>query len=105
MKVSTKTLTVQMQNTEFSTSIEFNGSQNLLELLNASKVSISQSCDGNGTCTTCRVLVIENLDSFGDRTEIECERATERSFLKSERLACQCEINNSAEIKIVNRAK
>lgn len=100
MEVSTKTLILHSQSHENPIRIEFKGNKNLLQLLNANKVGISQSCDGNGTCTTCRVFVVNNLESLSARTEIEMERATERNFSDLERLACQCDIFESVEIKI-----
>jgi ferredoxin, 2Fe-2S len=101
VEVSRKTLTIITENVENPVVIQFQDKQNLLELLNANKVGISQSCGGFGTCTTCRFFVQKNLAAFDKRSEIETERAEERSFSEIERLACQCEILDSAEIKIV----
>ena len=100
MEVSTKTLIVHSQSHENPIRIIFKGTKNLLQLLNANKVGISQSCEGSGTCTTCRIFVVKNADSFCERTEIESERATERNFADYERLACQCDISDSVEIKL-----
>ncbi|MFN3455277.1 MAG: 2Fe-2S iron-sulfur cluster-binding protein [Pseudobdellovibrio sp.] len=74
--------------------------QNLLELLNAHKIGINQSCGGFGTCTTCRVIVKKNLDQLHVRNELETERAEERGFTKDERLACQLEIETDLEIYV-----
>lgn len=103
MEVSTKTLIVLTQNSEITRSVQFTAKKNLLELLNANNISISQSCGGNGTCTTCRILVKRNLQSFSDRTEIETERANERNFSDDERLACQCEVSDSVDILILQQ--
>ncbi|MBY0452282.1 MAG: (2Fe-2S)-binding protein, partial [Bdellovibrionaceae bacterium] len=81
---------------------EFSTGDNLLDTLNANKVGISQSCGGNGSCTTCAVLVLEGSDSLGPRTEIELERALERGFAPNERLACQTELCDSLIIRILN---
>lgn len=98
MSVTTKTL--QIRNL-FSV-IKFKTDANLLNTLNANKVSISQSCDGNGTCTSCRVFILKGVDSCSPRTEVELERATERNFLINERLACQTTIGGDLEIEILN---
>lgn len=82
--------------------IEFEEGDNLLATLNANKVSISQSCDGSGSCTTCRVLVLSGLSNCSERTEIESERAVERGFADNERLACQTFLNDNVEIEILN---
>ncbi|MBC7421009.1 MAG: (2Fe-2S)-binding protein [Bdellovibrio sp.] len=80
--------------------LNFKESVNVLDFLNAKKVSIAQSCGGNGTCTTCRFFVREGVENFSPRSELEIERATERDFLFNERLACQTEITGSAVIEI-----
>ncbi len=60
MEDSTKTLTVWKQTLTEPHIIEFKGEQNLLDLLRASKISISESCGGFGTCTTCRIIIQTN---------------------------------------------
>ena len=82
--------------------MQFNAGENLLDTLNANKVSISQSCGGNGTCTTCRVFVLEGLQHCSPRTELEAERAEERGFEKHERLSCQTEILGDLRLEILN---
>jgi ferredoxin, 2Fe-2S len=101
VEVSRKTLTIITENTEGPLVIQFQDKQNLLDLLNANKIGISQSCGGSGTCTTCRIFIQKNLASFEKRTELETERAIERNPSDDERLSCQCEILDSAEIKII----
>lgn len=94
--VSTKTLQIKNISAQF----EFKAGENLLDLLNANKVSIGQSCGGFGSCTTCRVVVTSGLQACASRTEIEKERADERGFAENERLACQVELIGSVVIEI-----
>jgi ferredoxin len=96
--VSTKTLQIK----GFFSPLKLNEGDNLLYTLNANKVSISQSCEANGSCTTCRVLIIKGLENCTPRTEIEQERADERQFLPNERLACQTFVQGDVEIEILN---
>lgn len=98
MTVSRKTLLI----VENDALIEFSAGDNLLDTLNANNISTSQSCGGNGSCTTCLVLVLDGLENCSDRTELELERALERGFQPSERLACQTQINDRLKIKILN---
>lgn len=98
MTVSTKTLQVIVNNL----SLQSNADENLLNILNANNLSISQSCGGNATCTTCRVLILKGLENCGSRTEIEAERAEERGFAVNERLACQTQVLGDIEIEILN---
>jgi ferredoxin, 2Fe-2S len=107
--VSTKSLTVLKFNhseIEFVREIDLPTEGNLLEILNAHKISISQSCGGFATCTTCRILVTKGQSQLGPRTEIELERAQERGFKPNERLACQAEVisdeTSNLEIIIAN---
>lgn len=93
--VSTKTLTVLKYNDAklgFVAEIELKQTENLLELLNANNIGISQSCGGFASCTTCRIIVTKGADSLPRREDLEAERAKERNFSDEERLACQVEI-------------
>lgn len=96
MAVSTKTLHIVGE----TNSIAFRTNENLLDVLNANEVSINQACGANGSCTTCRVIVLEGLENLAARTEIEVERASEREFLNNERLACQVNLLDSVTIQI-----
>jgi ferredoxin len=94
---SRKTLIIEPNNL----SVRFNSGDNLLDTLNANKIGISQSCGGHGTCTTCRVYVLnESNSAVSDRTEIEEERAHERNFSANERLACQTQVFSDVKIQI-----
>lgn len=98
MTVSRKTLHILPNNI----SVQFNAGENLLDTLNANKVSISQSCGGNGTCTTCRVFILKGLEHCSARTELEGERADERGFAVNERLSCQTELLGNLQLEILN---
>ena len=100
MKDSTKTLTVHFQDEIDSKEYQFQAGTNLLELLNAQKVGINQSCGGFGTCTTCRVLVNQTDSPIHKMNETESERSVERNFEPDERLACQIEIIDNLAITI-----
>lgn len=93
---STKTLTILENFVE----LKFEKPTNVLELLNAKGVGINQSCGGFGTCTTCHFFIRKGESSFSPRNELELERAEERGFASDERLACQTEIFDSAEVEI-----
>lgn len=98
MTVSRKTLQIK----GISDQISFKPNSYLLDILNANKVSISQSCGGFGSCTTCRVFILKGLDSCSTRSEIETERAEERTFADNERLACQTRVYDDLEIEITS---
>lgn len=68
---------------------EITNQKSLLELALENGVEIAHSCDGNGTCTTCRVVVEKGLERLPERNEIESEVVDGRGFKPEERLSCQ----------------
>jgi 2Fe-2S ferredoxin len=75
--------------------IPFDRESSLLELLLKNKIEIDHSCDGNGSCGTCKIFVKSNLKDLPPRNEVELERATDLNFSEDERLACQlCPLRN-----------
>ena len=100
MFVSTKTVTIRKENSDEVLKVNFDDKTNLLELLNANNISISQSCDGNGICTTCRVYLLEGSENVSEKSEIEIEHSNDRGFSATERLCCQTEVSGSIEIKV-----
>lgn len=79
----------------------FKGEVSVLDVALDNGVGIPTSCEGMGTCGTCRVLVLEGGPSAGPRTEIEAEMAFDRGFADEERLACQITACNGMRIKIL----
>ena len=100
MFVSTKTVTILKENSGEVLKVNFDEKTNLLELLNANEIGISQSCDGNGVCTTCRVYLLEGEQNVSPKSEIEIEHSNDRGFSANERLCCQTEVSGSIEIRI-----
>lgn len=101
--VPTKTLTVLKYNDaklECVAEIDIKQTQNLLELLNAHNISISQSCGGFASCTTCRIFVTKGNETLKPCEDLEAERAIERNFAANERLACQVEIPAEGDVSL-----
>lgn len=69
--------------------VQVSQGQTALESLLDADFPIDHSCGGNGTCGTCRVLVVEKLVDLASRNDIEAEIALERGFSDHERLCCQ----------------
>lgn len=75
--------------------------ESVLEAAERVKISIFNTCGGNGTCGTCRVRVLSDLSALPERNEIEAEFAMDRSFSEDERLACQLIPSKSITIEIL----
>lgn len=73
-------------------------SENLLQVALSNKIELAHTCEGMGSCTTCRVYVMEG--AMSPRTEVEQERASERGFKEHERLACQLKPEDGMVVKI-----
>lgn len=81
-------------------SIDCSSGETLLEGLLKNDIPIDHSCDGMGSCGTCRVIVEEGLENLHERNEIEQERADALGFSKRERLSCQMQPSCNLKINI-----
>jgi class 3 adenylate cyclase/hemoglobin-like flavoprotein len=63
--------------------------QTLLDASIAAGLPHFHACDGQARCSTCRILVIDGLESFGPRSPKEAELASQRHWPDTVRLACQ----------------
>ena len=111
MTVSRKTLTLAetffQEEVKLEIDVKRSTPVTLLATFNANKISINQSCGGNGTCGTCRVEIMQNSDFLMPRSDYEIEVTQELNLLPQQRLSCQAEINCDSKetnlvVKIVN---
>ncbi|AHI07314.1 hypothetical protein BDW_14070 [Bdellovibrio bacteriovorus W] len=75
--------------------------ESVLEAAERVKISIYNTCGGNGTCGTCRVRIHSDLSELPDRNEIESEFAEDRGFAANERLACQLVPDKSLIVEVL----
>jgi adenylate cyclase len=71
---------------------------NLLEVAVDAGVSIAHLCGGRARCSTCRVRIVEGLDSLTERTPEEAAMAAKLDFPSEVRLACQTQANDSVRL-------
>lgn len=57
------------------------------------------ACGGNAKCSTCRVVVLENLEHVCPRNEAEALLADRRGFPEDIRLACQSHVDGNVIIR------
>lgn len=69
--------------------VEARPNESILEASLRTKVPVSSSCGGFGTCGACRVLIEEGAEKLNTRSDLELEMAADRDFEDNERLACQ----------------
>lgn len=73
---------------------------NLLELCLKHKLEISHSCEGMGSCGTCRVIITSDPKELPPRNSLEMLMAADRSFQPNERLACQTPLTKSLSFRL-----
>ncbi|MCC6745951.1 MAG: adenylate/guanylate cyclase domain-containing protein [Acidobacteria bacterium] len=74
-------------------------SLSLLDVSHKHGIPHTQACGGNARCSTCRVLVLENLEHVCPRNEAEALLASRRGFTDDIRLACQSRIDGDVTIR------
>jgi 2Fe-2S ferredoxin len=67
----------------------FSGHPSILEVAIENDIPLNHSCGGMGSCTTCRIFVVDGSEKLEARNEIENEHAQMRGFADNERLSCQ----------------
>lgn len=63
--------------------------ESVLEVALRNGIEIPHSCGGMGSCTTCRVIVVQSAEPLPERNELEQDIADMRGFRPEERLSCQ----------------
>lgn len=58
------------------------------------------ACGGKGRCTTCKVIVLDGIDSFESLTEAEQRYLRLGALRANERLACQARLNGKADVLV-----
>jgi len=62
-------------------------------------IPIAHICEGQGRCSTCRVLVLEGKENCSDRTAKEQEIAHFVAFSQDIRLACQTTVTGNVKVR------
>jgi class 3 adenylate cyclase/hemoglobin-like flavoprotein len=75
------------------------GTPSLLAASLAAGLPHHHACEGQARCSTCRVLVIDGLESFGPRSGKEAELAAQRHWPDTVRLACQSCPHGPAKVR------
>ncbi|MEW6731016.1 MAG: adenylate/guanylate cyclase domain-containing protein, partial [Acidobacteriota bacterium] len=79
--------------------VEADPEQTILQISLAANIAHTHVCGGNGRCSTCRVMVIEGVDSCSTRSEKEQILAERLGFSNYIRLACQTTVDGSVKVR------
>ncbi len=74
--------------------------QTILESLIENNIDISHSCGGFATCGTCVIEVVQGLDKFDPRNELENELCESRKWEPNKRLCCQNLVKEEMVIRL-----
>ena len=84
-----------------ATSLSLEPNESVLEVAIKNKLGLTHSCDGNASCGTCRVLVLNGNPA--PPQELEAQFISDRGWNSNERLACQWRPDSDIEVKIPKR--
>ena len=73
----------------------------LLEISNQHKVPHVQACRGNARCSTCRVMILKNLENVILRNKKESSLAKKKGFESNIRLACQTKVTGDVKLRLL----
>lgn len=78
---------------------EENLNSSLLEISLKNEIPHVHACGGNARCSTCRVIILENLENAKPRNEAELKLAAIKGFEENIRLACQTYITGDIKLR------
>jgi len=78
---------------------EVSDGETLLEAALRCGVPLTHACGGRAKCSTCRVWILDGLDTAPPRCEVESALADRLSFGNEVRLACQLKPGNDLRIR------
>lgn len=92
------TLQIVDKNDIIIKTIEVESSQVLLDAFKKAKIIIDHTCDGNATCGTCRIFLVNGKLSPREAEELEFYH--DRKMNENERLSCQSKPLSNLTIKL-----
>jgi ferredoxin len=70
----------------------------ILAAANQCKVSIGQSCSGEGICGWCKVKIVSGVENMAPPGEIEQKLIVEKDFGHDERAACLAKVRGDITV-------
>lgn len=78
---------------------EANADETVLNAALRSGVAFAHACGGRAKCSTCRIWVVDGLESCSQRTEAEISMAERLGFTREVRLACQLQPKGALRVR------
>lgn len=81
------------------------GSKTVLSILHENFIDWMHACGGKGRCTSCKMIVVEGMEQFGELNRFEQKFADAGRLSEGERLACQCSPTSNLSIRVPETGK
>jgi ferredoxin, 2Fe-2S len=78
--------------------------ENVLQCALKNRIVINHRCNGNGSCTTCKIKVLSAKANVSDPSVSEIRLVGEEALAEGVRLACQTRIYGSVEVYVLEQA-
>jgi 2Fe-2S ferredoxin len=79
--------------------------QKVLAALGLAGIDWMHACGGKGHCTTCRIIILEGMESFGALSLPEVKFRQQGRLQANERLTCQCSLGGNALGRVPEETK
>lgn len=78
--------------------IEVPPGTNLMQALLSAGLPVASSCDGDGVCAKCKILIIDGQQNLSDENEIEIFLKETNNLAAASRISCQTQIHGDVVI-------
>jgi len=79
--------------------------QKVLAAIQETGLDWMHACGKKGRCTTCRIIVLEGIEAFGNLSPAEEKFRQLQRLKENERLTCQCTLTGDAVGRIPEGTK
>jgi 2Fe-2S ferredoxin len=78
--------------------IEVAAGANLMQTLLQADLPVASSCDGDGVCAKCKIIIIEGVENLSAENETEIFLKESNNIPKPMRISCQTEVHGDIVI-------
>ena len=85
---------------EGKTTVEVERGTTLMEAADLAKVELDRVCEGNCSCSTCKVLVLKGAKNLSRMNDDEREVLGKKMVEQGHRLSCQTQVKGPVHVQI-----